>query len=162
MATQTFTGLTHLVGQTVQVLSANGVESAVVNGSGQVTITGAAVTAAIIGLGSTWRLVPQRLETGTPVGVAQGKPQRISKAVIRTLRTAGLQYSADDSTYYGGSGTGVGTGITSAAYVAGATRDIEFDGFPGIVDKDADIYLKGTLPFNAIIEAIMPTFSVNP
>ena len=159
-AVTTITGLSHLEGQSVQVLSANGVETKTV-ASGQITGLSAAVTAATVGLGSTWKLVPQRLEGGSPLGTAQGKSQRIHRVTTRTLRTAGLQYSADDSTYYGGSGTDDVIGITSASLTTGDTTvDVEFFPFPGQFDKDADIYLRGSQPLPATVISILPAFTV--
>jgi hypothetical protein len=90
-ATTTITGLTHLIGQTVAVV-ANGANrsTAVVNGSGQITLSRAA-TNVIVGLPYTSTIQTLPLEGGGQAGTAQGKQSRISSVTLRLLNSIGFQ-----------------------------------------------------------------------
>jgi hypothetical protein len=90
-ATSTITGLTHLIGQTVAVV-ANGANrsTAVVNGSGQITLSRSA-TNVIVGLPYTSRIQTLPLEGGGQAGTAQGKQARISAVTLRLLNSLGFQ-----------------------------------------------------------------------
>lgn len=90
-STTTITGLTHLIGQTVAVV-ANGANrsTAVVNGSGQITLSRAA-TNVIVGLPYTSTIQTLPLEGGGQAGTAQGKQSRISSVTLRLLNSLGFQ-----------------------------------------------------------------------
>ena len=90
-ATSTITGLTHLIGQTVAVV-ANGANrsAAVVNGSGQITLSRSA-TNVIVGLPYTSTIQTLPLEGGGQAGTAQGKQARISSVTLRLLNSLGFQ-----------------------------------------------------------------------
>lgn len=80
-------GLTHLEGQTVEVLADGArVGDRVVSGGAIALDEPASKVAA--GLGFRARLVPMRLEAGSDDGTAQGKVKRISHAVVRFFRTS--------------------------------------------------------------------------
>lgn len=90
-ATTTISGLTHLIGQTVTVV-ANGANRspAVVNGSGQITLSRSA-TNVVVGLPYTSTIQTLPLEGGGQAGTAQGKQARISSVTLRLLNSLGFQ-----------------------------------------------------------------------
>lgn len=92
----TVSGLTHLIGQTVRILAdGKSQPDKTVNGSGQITLTNQACKVQI-GLATKAVLMPMPIEAGSQNGVAQGKTQRISRAVIRFENSLGCQYGYDE------------------------------------------------------------------
>ncbi|MCK5642403.1 MAG: carbohydrate binding domain-containing protein, partial [Gammaproteobacteria bacterium] len=77
-----FDGLTHLIGETVQVFADGLVQATkVVNGSGEITITAADKAHVGLAYDSTIETLP--LEGGNPIGSAMGKIKRITNVVLR-------------------------------------------------------------------------------
>jgi len=100
-ASATLSGLDHLVGETVKVLG-DGVEytpTAVVNGSGEVTIS-TAVEKAQVGLASTMIVQPMRIVVDTQEGTSLGKTTRINEIVALFLDTGAAQYGASEDDMY--------------------------------------------------------------
>ncbi len=87
-------GLSHLEGQTVNILADGAVRPSAVVASGTITLTTAA-SKVQIGLPLMARLQTMRLNAGGQDGTSQGKKSRIPQAVIRLLNTVGLRYGAD-------------------------------------------------------------------
>ena len=92
----TISGLTHLQGETVRVL-ANGAKDndAVVNGSGQITITKAS-TKVHAGLGFDSFVTTLDLPNG-PQGILVGNRKKIHRIVVKLLDTMGLQYGPSEA-----------------------------------------------------------------
>ena len=90
-AATTISGLTHLIGATVDVLT-NGAPhpQVVVSNSGTITLQ-AAATKVQVGLPCPARLQTMRLEAGSSDGTSQGKTKRMHKVTFRLLRSAGAQ-----------------------------------------------------------------------
>jgi len=96
-ATTTISGLDHLEGETVSVLSDGGVVApspVVTNGAITMVDAGSKIQ---IGLPYNSTLQTVRLDVGSKDGSAQGKTGRIIKVVARLLRTAGLNVGSDES-----------------------------------------------------------------
>jgi len=89
-ATTTVTGLSHLEGQTVQVLADGSTHPDCVVSSGTITLQR---SASVVHVGLKYRstLRTMRLEAGAEDGTAQGKVKRVTKAVIRFFNTLGAK-----------------------------------------------------------------------
>ena len=90
-ATQTISGLDHLEGCTVSVLSDGAPHPDVVVSGGDITLQRAA-SVVQVGLPCPARYRSMRLEAGGSDGVAQGKTKRIHEMTIRLLNTGGGRY----------------------------------------------------------------------
>jgi hypothetical protein len=95
LAADTISGLSHLEGETVDILT---------NGSPhpQRVVTGGAITLqreytiVQVGLPAPCRLRTMRMEAGAADGTAQGKTKRMHKMVFRFLETGGGSYGPDN------------------------------------------------------------------
>lgn len=96
VSTSTITGLSHLEGETVQVLGDGAVQADKVVTSGQITLDNE-VEKASVGLQYISDLKTMRLEAGSKDGPAQGKIKRISEIIIRFYETLGAKFGADES-----------------------------------------------------------------
>jgi len=88
------TGLGHLEGKTVQIVTDGAVHPPRSVVSGAVTLDYPA-TIVHAGLGYTASLLPVRFEGGSAEGTAQGKKKRISKVTLRLHRTLGCRVGRD-------------------------------------------------------------------
>ena len=96
-AATTISGLTHLIGATVDILT-NGAPhpQRVVSNSGTITLQ-APATKVQVGLPCPPRLQTMRIEAGAADGTAQGKTKRMHKVTFRFLRTAGAKVGPNAS-----------------------------------------------------------------
>nr|BDT27298.1 hypothetical protein BHI3_07640 [Bacteriovorax sp. HI3] len=88
---QTLSGLEHLEGMDVGVIANGQVLPVKKVIDGKITL-GVKATKVVVGLEYEWRLVPLRLEGGSPTGVSQGKKKRIESLVVRVERSAGINH----------------------------------------------------------------------
>ena len=86
----TISGLSHLEGQTVQVLADGATHPDRTVSSGAISLQVSASTVQV-GLACPATLSPTRLEAGAGDGTAQGKTKRINKMVLRFLNTLGCK-----------------------------------------------------------------------
>lgn len=91
----TITGLGHLEGQTVDILSDGAPHPQRVVTSGAITLQRAA-TVVNVGLPCPCKYRSMRLEGGAADGTSQGKTKRIHKAVLRFLNTGGGSYGSTE------------------------------------------------------------------
>lgn len=97
VATNTVTGVTHLIGETVKVVADGAVRNdAVVSPAGEVTVSGAAATLIEIGLHYGSKLIPQRPEVATPSGTSQGLRKRWASLNVRFKDTVGAYLNTDE------------------------------------------------------------------
>lgn len=97
-AVSTLSGLSHLVAETVDVLSEYMVHpQRTVNGSGQITLD-AAYTQAFVGLPFQASLRPVDPEAGGDRGTAQGQMKRVNRVEFRFYNTASIKFGRDAST----------------------------------------------------------------
>lgn len=91
MTVTTVSGLSHLEGQTVQILGdgAN-IPDAVVSG-GSITVQ-SPISKAQVGLKQRARLQSMRLSAGAGDGTSQGKTARINKCTVRLFETLGVKF----------------------------------------------------------------------
>lgn len=87
-----FSGLDHLIGQTVAI-NADGAArpQQVVSAGGSITLEAPAASTVHVGLPVRARLQTMRLNAGARDGTSQGKKSRIPRGVIRLLNTVGLR-----------------------------------------------------------------------
>lgn len=93
----TVSGLSHLEGQTVQVLTDGATHPNRTVSSGAITLQVAA-SKVHVGLACPATLAPTRLEAGAGDGTSQGKTKRINKLVLRFLNTLGCKAGPDLNT----------------------------------------------------------------
>jgi hypothetical protein len=87
-AVTTISGLSHLEGETVQILGNGAVQASQTVSSGSITLpTRASIVH--VGLGYTSELETQRLEGGSADGISQGKIRRIHEVILRLYRSLG-------------------------------------------------------------------------
>jgi hypothetical protein len=99
-ATNTITGLTWLVGQTVSVLADGSVHpNCLVSAGGAITLQ-RNVTKAQIGLGYNSTGKTMRIEAGGADGPAQGKLKRIHRSIFRFFQSVGLNVQATNGNSY--------------------------------------------------------------
>ena len=85
----TLSGLSHLEGQTVDVLGDGAVHPSKTVSSAAITLD-RYVTKAHVGLPYTSTLKTLRVDAGSAIGTAQGKLKRISEVTVRLYRSVGL------------------------------------------------------------------------
>jgi len=96
-AATTITGLTHLVGETVSVLTDGAVHpDVVVDANGEIDLEWSAkVVQAGLSYTSTYKSV--NLEAGAVAGTSQGKMKRIYKVLLRLYKTLGVKIGHSDA-----------------------------------------------------------------
>jgi hypothetical protein len=157
-STDTLTGLDHLEGETVSVLSNGAVLPDVTVTNGEITLlpAGTETTKAHVGLSYLSELEMLRIEGGSGTGTAQGKIKRIYEITARFYKTLGGEFGVRDTTdiiQYRDSANLMNqpvplfTGDKRLPYPKGYTRD-------------AKIYFKQEQPLPMSILAVMPKLEV--
>ena len=95
-STSTITGLTHLEGEVVTILSEGATHANKTVSSGQITLD-RATTRCHVGLGYTSKLVTLPLEAAMATGTAQGKTKRISEVLLRLYKSLGGQIGPSEN-----------------------------------------------------------------
>lgn len=150
--TTTVTTLSHLEGETVQVLVNGAVYPDQVVTSGTITLD-AVYRTIVVGKTCPAKLVTNRLEAGNESGTAQGKTKRINRITIRLLDTlggfVGLKDGQLDEINYRDSSMDMD--LPPSVF----TGDKDFS-FPGIYETGAQIEIQQTQALPMTIVAIMP------
>lgn len=94
LSVTTISGLDHLEGESVQILTDGAVHPAETVSGGAVSLDYPA-TYVQAGLGFTSTLKPVKFEAGAQEGTAQGKKKRVSKVTLRLHRTLGCKVGRD-------------------------------------------------------------------
>lgn len=92
-STSTLSGLDHLEGKEVQILSDGAVISPQTVSSGSISLP-RAVTQAHVGLAFTSTMSPVEVEIPSNTGTSHGRVQRISRVMARVYKTLGLKFGA--------------------------------------------------------------------
>ena len=93
--TTTISGINHLIGRTVKVVTDGAVHpDAVVSSSGEIALQYPA-SKVHVGLGYNSTLQLNRIEAGAEDGTAQGKTKRITKVVFRFFNTVGAKVGSE-------------------------------------------------------------------
>lgn len=152
VSTTSVTGLSHLEGETVQVLADGARQPDKTVSGGSISLTRAA-SVVHVGLQRTARLVPMRIEAGSADGTSQGKIKRIHKLVIRFVDTlggkAGPYNGTLDDLSYRSPATPMGTAEPFRS------EDVEME-YPGDYETDGLIEIVQDGPLPMTIAAIMP------
>lgn len=93
-AATTISGLDHLEGETVAVLTDGSPHPDCVVTGGEIELDYAA-SVVQVGLGYVSKMQTERLDAGAADGSAQGKSKRIAEATIRFYRSAGVKFGPD-------------------------------------------------------------------
>jgi hypothetical protein len=92
------TGLTWLKGETVAILGdGKYLGTAAVDATTGALTLPRAVTDVVVGLPYTSRVIPTRVEAGSPIGTSQGAIKRHDKVVARLYRSAACKYGSSTS-----------------------------------------------------------------
>jgi hypothetical protein len=94
----TISGLNHLEGQTVSILTDGAAHPDRVVTGGAITLQQAG-SVVNVGLSCPCRLVTERIDAGAADGTAQGKTKRISKVVFRFYNSLGGSYGPENGPY---------------------------------------------------------------
>lgn len=151
-AADVISGLDHLEGKTVAVLADGSAHPDCVVTSGDITL-GREASKVQIGLPCQATIVTQRLNAGGADGTSQGKTKRITKVVIRFLRTLGAKAgfntdNLDEIQFRSGSDP-----MDSAPPVFSGDKLLEWNGG---YDFDGYVTIQQPQPLPMTIVAIMP------
>ncbi|MDE4918347.1 hypothetical protein ACUXAV_000387 [Cupriavidus metallidurans] len=152
MTVTTISGLSHLEGQTVDLLVNGATHPTRVVTSGQITLQnpGSKVQ---VGLACPARLQTMRLNAGAADGTSQGKSARINQLAVRVLETLGLQYGSNFANMDEGQFRTALDAMDNPPPLF--TGDMLFD-FADDYDTNPWVCLQQPYPLPATIVAIMP------
>lgn len=150
--TSTVTGLSHLEGQTVQVLTDGAAhpDRTVTSGSISLQQPAALVTA---GLGYESTLQTNRIEAGAGDGTAQGKTKRINKCVVRLYNTLGAKAGPDENNLDEIQFRTASSPMNSPPPLFTGDKLIEW---PGGYDFEGYVMVKQVQPLPMTVVAVMP------
>jgi len=157
-ATTTLTGLDHLEGETVSVLSEGSVLPDVVVSGGAITLLPALTTTtkAHVGLAYTSELENLRIEGGSRIGTSQGKIKRIYEVTFRFFKTSGGEAGVRGTTdilQFRKSSDPMNEPVPLF------TGDKRFP-YPKGYDRDARVFIKQEQPLPMTVLAIMPKMEI--
>lgn len=156
----TFSGLTHLVGETVVAWGTyNGATSKIgttytVNGSGQITLPGSC-TNVTVGLAYAWRYKSARLAYGAEGGTTLLMPKRVDQIglLASNIHIDAVRFGQNFTTMYGL--PRVASGEVTSTSAALTNYDERTFPFGGSWNTDARICLSGSAPYPATFNAIV-------
>jgi hypothetical protein len=148
----TVSGLGHLEGRTVQVLTDGASHPDRVVTSGSVSLQVAA-SKIHVGLGYNSILQTMRVEAGGEAGTAQGKVKRIQDVVIRFLATLGAKAGPDENTLDEIQFRRGGDPMDAPPPVFTGDKDVEW---PNGYDSDGYVTIVQNQPLPMTVVAIMP------
>lgn len=157
VAVSTLTGLEHLEGETVAILSEGAVLVPQTVSNGQITLANdQTTTKAHIGLSYLSEIEALRIEGGSRTGTAQGKIKRIYEVTFRFFKTGGGEFGERD--------------VTDVIQFRSSADAMDepvplFTGdkrlpYPKGYDRDARVYIKQEQPLPMTVLAIMPKMEV--
>jgi hypothetical protein len=138
----TFTGLSHLEGQTVQVLADGNYIGTKVISSGNLVLT-RNYTEVIVGLPYTMKVKPLLAEPGSVIGSGMGAIRRIDRAVVKFFNTVGAKIGAVYGTEQGLEFRPLTLDMDEEIPLFSGVKVVEFD---GDYDREANIVLTQELP----------------
>ncbi len=151
-AATTISGLYHLEGEELNVLSNGSAHPSKTVSSGQVTLDYSATNASI-GYGFESTMQTLRIESGSADGTSQGKPKRIHQVTFRLYETVGAEIGNDsgevDRIPFRDSSMAMDTAVPMFT----GDKDIEF---PGGFNDDDRIYVKQDQPLPLTVLAFYP------
>jgi len=154
-ATATLTGLDHLEGETVSVLSEGAVLPDEVVANGAITLDDT-TTKAHVGLAYLSELEMLRLEGGSRTGTAQGKIKRIYEVTFRFFETGGGEFGERGTTDVIQFRTSANPMNEAVPLFTGDKRLP----YPTGYTRDARVFIKQQQPLPMTILAVMPKLDV--
>jgi len=154
-STSTLTGLTHLEGETVSILSEGASHPDKTVASGSVTLD-RATTKAQVGLAYTSDFETLRPDFGAKDGTAQGKLARFHRVIFRFFQTLGGTVGPDTSNLDTVVLRKGGGAMDTAVPLFDGDQEFEWD---GEYSSDNHIFYRQTQPLPVTIEAVMPQMS---
>ena len=148
----TLSGLGHLEGMTVDVLT-NGASHPQRVVSGGAIALQAPASVVHVGLPCPAKLWTMRLNAGGADGTSQGKTARINKLAIRFHETVGAQYGPDAAHLDDLNFRSTGDAMDTPPPLYTGDKLVEFDGDYGTEPR---VYIQNNQPFPATIIAVMP------
>tara|TARA_R110000868_G_scaffold345994_2_gene607051 strand:- start:4835 stop:7585 length:2751 start_codon:yes stop_codon:yes gene_type:complete len=145
-------GLDHLEGQTVQLLSEGSTAGDKVVSGGSITLTRAS-SKVHVGLSYVSDFQMLRLEVGAADGTSQGKFNRFHRVIIRFLNTLGGFYGPDANNLDQISFREGGDPMDTAVPLFSGDLELEWD---GAYDSDNHVFYRQTQPLPVTIQAVMP------
>jgi hypothetical protein len=151
-ASDTITGLDHLEGQTVKVLSDGAVHTEETVASGSITLE-AEASVVQIGLGYTHRIKLLKLDYGAASGTAVGRPKKVSHLTFVVLDTLAFEYGPDRENLDEIDFREVDDPMDSPTPLFTGEKEVEFD---GDFETDARIYIESDNPTPFTLLALAP------
>tara|TARA_R110000751_G_scaffold2075_7_gene11225 strand:+ start:8522 stop:10579 length:2058 start_codon:yes stop_codon:yes gene_type:complete len=151
-STLTLTGLAHLEGEVVSVLSEGATHPPVTVASGQITLT-IATTKAHVGLAYTSDLETLRPDSGAKDGTAQGKFARMHRVIVRFFQTVGGKIGPDASNLETLVLREGGDPMDTAVPLFSGDTEVEWD---AEYSSDAHVMIRQDQPLPMTVQAIMP------
>jgi hypothetical protein len=152
-AVTTLSGLDHLEGETVSILSNGAAHPDKVVTNGAVSLERETTTAAI-GLKYNSDATTMRTDAGSADGTAQGKTKRIHQVVFRFFDTLGFKYGKDfDNLFSLPFRKGSDPMDAAPPLFSGDTENLNW---PGNYDQEGQLYMRQDQPLPCTIVAIMP------
>lgn len=149
--TNSFSGLTHLVGRTIQVLADGVPYSAVVDGSGGFTLpVGVTASKVHAGLAYTSVFQPMRLDVDGVLGPHVGRNKSVKQMNVRVSKSAGMRWSCDGDEY---------DLQETTATPELTTADLKIDATTGY-SSDPEVTIKQVQPLPLTIDGIVMYFDV--
>lgn len=154
-STTTITGLTHLEGETVQILGDGAVQNTKVVASGQITLD-TAVEKAQVGLAFETIIEPMIINVDSQMGNTQGQKKRIRSISVRMLNSLGFAYS-DGVDEYQFPFRDTGDEMDGSPPLFSGIKEIEFDGDYG---EEPTLIVKQTQPLPWQIQYFVVKYAV--
>lgn len=148
----TLSNLSHLEGETVQILAEGATHADKTVTSGSVTLD-RKTSKAHVGLPYVSDFEMLRLDVGAQDGTSQGKFNRFHRVIIRFLTTLGGFYGPDTDSLDQISFREGGDPMDTAVPLFTGDLELEWD---GAYDSDNHIFYRQTQPLPVIIQAVMP------
>ena len=147
----TISGLTHLEGQVVSVLSEGAPVATATVSSGAITVD--ETSRANVGLGYTSDIQTLRYDVGAKNGTAEGKLQRITRLIIRFYQSLGGKVGPSSSDLDPLIFRAGGDDMDAAIPLFDGDVEVEWD---GDYSSEALIYIRQDQPLPMTVEALMP------
>jgi hypothetical protein len=148
----TLTGLDHLEGEVVSVLSEGATHPVRTVASGAITLN-AATTKAHVGLAYTSDAKTLRPDAGAKDGTAQGKLVRIHRVITRFFQSLGGKMGPDENSLDVLHFREGGDAMDTATPLFTGDVEVEWD---GAYSSDAHIFIRQDQPLPMTLQALMP------
>lgn len=157
-ASTSVTGLSHLEGESVDILGDGAVQAAKTVASGAITLDTAAADV-VAGIPYTSKLQPSKIEVQLQDGTAQGRKWVCKRASLNLWKSFGLEYgaTAGGSQWFDVQGMSVETPLGDPADLTTGLVRINNLGAHG---DSVDLTLRQRLPLPANVLAIIPKYDV--